>query len=172
MVWDQVSTIIFQLNIHDSSRTRHGTPSGVCVCVSHWTNSQSKGWRKNHRLESNVRNQYTNRRDKVYKLTSVLLCRSTLVPWRRFYSEDVTILLTVSESTAQLNISNIQTFTIWCRQFAVFLTLLDLPTDVNIPRVVSSYTHLSQKSLIFLFAKNPVGIDSNTIHNCIATYGI
>ena len=63
--------------------------------------------------------------------------RETRVPRRRFSSENVNISLTTSQSTAHLNISNIQTFTIWCERFAVFFTRLDLPTDVNIPPVVS-----------------------------------
>ena len=60
------------------------------------------------------------------------------MPQRRFNSENVTISLNVSQSTANLNISNIQTFTVWCELASVFFTRLDLPTDINISPVVSN----------------------------------
>ena len=67
----------------------------------------------------------------------LVIYRSRTVPRRRFTSENVTISLTVSENTANLDISDIQTFTIWCQAVRVFFTRLNLPTDVDIPTVVS-----------------------------------
>ena len=63
--------------------------------------------------------------------------RRAKVPRRRFHSENVTISLTVSQETAHLNISNIGTFTIWCQRVSAFFTRLTLPTNVDIPQVVS-----------------------------------
>ena len=72
----------------------------------------------------------------------MVLYRRTQVPRRRFRSENITISLTVSQNTAHLSISDIQTFTIWCERFSVFFTRLDLPTDVEIAPVVSQSTTL------------------------------
>ena len=79
--------------------------------------------------------------------------RSAKVPQRRFNSENVTISLTVTQNTAHLNISDIQTFTIWCEAFTVFFARLDLPTDVTIPTIVSNSMHYS-----YMYT------DINTIH--------
>ena len=69
--------------------------------------------------------------------------RRAKVPRRGFHSENVTVSLTVSQETAHLNISNIGTFTIWCQQVYAFFTRLRLPTDVDIPQVVSmTYMHV------------------------------
>ena len=59
--------------------------------------------------------------------------RRSTIPLRRFTSENITISLTVDDSTAHLNVSNIQTFTIWCEPARVFFSRLNLPTNVNIP---------------------------------------
>ena len=67
----------------------------------------------------------------------VAMYRRAKVPRRRFHSENVTISLTVSQETAHLNISNIGTFTIWCQAVSAFFTRLRLPTNVDIPQVVS-----------------------------------
>ena len=76
------------------------------VCVSHWTNGRSTWWWNYHKLESNVRNKCTGN------------------------------LVIIDVPTSNLSISDIQTFTIWCKQFQVFFATLNLPTDVKIPPVV------------------------------------
>ena len=69
--------------------------------------------------------------------------RRVAVPQRRFRSENITIALNASASTAKLNISNIKTFTVWCQPFAVFFTRLDLPANVKIPPIAVSDQILS-----------------------------
>jgi len=78
-------------------------------------------------LESNVSNE------DIGNLLNINVHRRGSLPRRRFSSENITISF-----TDNLNISDIQTFTIWCRDFKVFFATLDLPTDVNIPPVVSN----------------------------------
>ena len=78
--------------------------------------------------------------------------RSRAVPRRRFRSEDIIIALNASASTANLKVSNIKTFTIWCEPFAVFFTRLDLPTNVKIPPIAVSdqilLMHLSRLMIV------------------------
>ena len=73
--------------------------------------------------------------------------RRAQVPRRRFTSENVTISLTVNQNTAHLNISNIGTFTIWCQFVSAFFTRLDIPTDVDIPQIVSAMTFVCTNML-------------------------
>jgi len=66
----------------------------------------------------------------------LIVCRRTTVPERRYNAENVTIsLLNGPETAANLNISNIQAFTIWCEPFRLFFGSLTLPVNVSIPAV-------------------------------------
>jgi len=66
------------------------------------------------------------------------------VPERRYNSENVTIsLLNGPETATNLNISNIQAFTIWCEPFELFFGSLMLPVNTSIPSVDVSY-HMQQ----------------------------
>ena len=73
-----------------------------------------------------------------YKLSGnvLIVFRMMTVPERRYNSENVTIsLLNGPETAANLNISNIQAFTIWCEPFELFFGSLILPANVSIPSV-------------------------------------